>query len=178
MCGEQLLIRCLFQQKPGSPPRVRGTASLTVTFRDNARITPACAGNSYRNSDKTFSERDHPRVCGEQAHIFDNIENGGGSPPRVRGTAIPAHKAPQARRITPACAGNRYLHPGFCTTQEDHPRVCGEQAFLRGFLTVRIGSPPRVRGTASRSGKAWPLIRITPACAGNRIAPLLLMMRL
>ena len=66
VCGEQLLIRCLFQQKPGSPPRVRGTAPLTCSYVYPSRITPACAGNSGGHLRLCRVYGDHPRVCGEQ----------------------------------------------------------------------------------------------------------------
>ena len=67
VCGEQLLIRCLFQQKPGSPPRVRGTVYPRKQAKMDARITPACAGNRPSTRQQSGSLRDHPRVCGEQA---------------------------------------------------------------------------------------------------------------
>jgi len=47
--------------------------------------------------------------------------------------------------------------------------VCGEQPNGGWCRVVIRGSPPRVRGTeiSRRRGDAW--IRITPACAGNRV---------
>ena len=57
----------------------------------------------------------------------------------------------------------------FQTNVKDHPRVCGEQFIPALVFTRKIGSPPRVRGTAV-SGKVRRLWdRITPACAGNSI---------
>ena len=90
---------------------------------------------------------DHPRMCGEQMFSKEETASYKGSPPRVRGTAI----EPQARgswhRITPACAGNRFLSNPLHAFMWDHPRVCGEQRRpYRHFLQLG-GSPPRVRGT-------------------------------
>ena len=49
----------------------------------------------------------------------------------------------------------------------DHPRVCGEQTDPLRKGQIRLGSPPRVRGTGGyRVGAIWSY-RITPACAGN-----------
>ena len=53
----------------------------------------------------------------------------------------------------------------------DHPRVCGEQATLDGGHGVRLGSPPRVRGTGGDTFMIQVDGRITPACAGNRCPP-------
>ena len=45
--------------------------------------------------------------------------------------------------------------------------MCGEQLWKPPSIISRIGSPPRVRGTAFRQTiRRWEL-RITPACAGN-----------
>ena len=71
-------------------------------------------------------------------------------------------------RITPACAGNSLL-PWMCQEPDkDHPRVCGEQTSGRITFASWCGSPPRVRGTELNLYEHYGLIRITPACAGNR----------
>ena len=70
-------------------------------------------------------------------------------------------------RITPACAGNRSLQFERYATVRDHPRVCGEQAYIFGRLLLVWGSPPRVRGTDLPIGFCSLRQRITPACAGN-----------
>ena len=46
VCGEQMRdihTRC---REEGSPPRVRGTATVQILCGPGYRITPACAGNS------------------------------------------------------------------------------------------------------------------------------------
>ena len=116
-----------------------------------------------------ISTPDHPRVCGEQHYHIYHIDDGGGSPPRVRGTASSYPLALSIRRITPACAGNRvhYIVPSVWLP--DHPRVCGEQ-IREGYANACcVGSPPRVRGTALDIGSIPIESRITPACAGNRL---------
>ena len=47
VCGEQKWDRCQYMGLIGSPPRVRGTGKMTDETERNARITPACAGNSH-----------------------------------------------------------------------------------------------------------------------------------
>ena len=46
VCGEQWASISANAASSGSPPRVRGTADRRATRRADARITPACAGNS------------------------------------------------------------------------------------------------------------------------------------
>ena len=111
---------------------------------------------------------DHPRVCGEQCTTQRAVDSVKGSPPRVRGTVIIALRRSTRKRITPACAGNRkYFYFGMLPG-EDHPRVCGEQAWALSRKFPPKGSPPRVRGTDGHARGDGYGLRITPACAGNR----------
>ena len=55
-----------------------------------SRITPACAGNSAAAPWRQKSPGDHPRVCGEQSIKAASEASMEGSPPRVRGTAVPS----------------------------------------------------------------------------------------
>ena len=48
--------------------------------------------------------------------------------------------------ITPAYAGKRAAANFHLGTTRDHPRVCGEKAFVRSCCASRTGSPPRMRG--------------------------------
>ena len=91
-----------------------------------------------------------------------------GSPPRVRGTAIRRASIISKTRITPACAGNRYLLTQDFEDCQDHPRVCGEQQVWLWRTRYKRGSPPRVRGTVQAQLLNQTCDRITPACAGNR----------
>ena len=49
--------------------------------------------------------------------------------------------------------------------------MCGEQTSKKIFWPGRVGSPPRVRGTAELADCKIPCTRITPACAGNSGSP-------
>ena len=46
--------------------------------------------------------------------------------------------------------------------------MCGEKPLKRSLNALPIGSPPRVRGKASKSSVTPSSKRITPACAGKR----------
>ena len=87
MCGEQTESKVQLAKNAGSPPRVRGTVTHYVFKHHTARITPACAGNSYCAARQREIAGDHPRVCGEQTMAMAEAAIFGGSPPRVRGTA-------------------------------------------------------------------------------------------
>ena len=107
-------------------------------------------------------------MCGEQDILRHKFRNHLGSPPRVRGTARLAHIQRDRAGITPACAGNRRKFNAPIAENGDHPRVCGEQVSSYPAHRDRLGSPPRVRGTAKRGLPHKAHGGITPACAGNR----------
>jgi len=188
VCGEQPPMACPAADPPGSPPRVRGTADSAESYDARIRITPACAGNSCTRTCTRAWPGDHPRVCGEQPHVVCQPVALMGSPPRVRGTGSDAKPLSSLVRITPACAGNSFAFTRGDLNMRDHPRVCGEQVVSVSTCVLWLGSPPRVRGTATLH---QPLLgvpgspprvrgtdtlkfdrmeghRITPACAGNR----------
>ena len=127
MCGEKFGKEAFAWPVIGSPPRVRGEALRAPALPVNLRITPACAGRSGLQRNKTVKSGDHPRVCGEKGHSQKCEKSGGGSPPRVRGEAVDAARAGFAPGITPACAGRRLCNADALRLVEDHPRVCGEK---------------------------------------------------
>ena len=106
-------------------------------------------------------------MCGEKTLDYPPLFKGWGSPPRVRGKVLDVQVQYNAGRITPACAGKRYLSASRCSSAQDHPRVCGEK--IQPFIKLHecLGSPPRVRGKASCPHQNHFGIGITPACAGK-----------
>ena len=91
-----------------------------------------------------------------------------GSPPRMRGKGLVCLERDIRVGITPACAGKRPMHSISCLSCRDHPRVCGEKAFVRSCCASRTGSPPRMRGKVARFVRLTFLQWITPAYAGKR----------
>ena len=134
----------------GSPPRVRGEVLTSSASRFAGRITPACAGRRQGRGTPCAPAPDHPRVCGEKRQRSEPRAAHLGSPPRVRGEVSACH-GPRARF-------------------GDHPRVCGEKKSFVAFHLVSSGSPPRVRGEGCARRENRPDRRITPACAGRRMA--------
>ena len=90
-----------------------------------------------------------------------------GSPPRVRGKVFLQSFPFPHIRITPACAGKRYLRPPAPILIQDHPRVCGEKTAQIAEILNLPGSPPRVRGKVCTHLWTVERDRITPACAGK-----------
>ena len=148
---------------------MRGKAGFLRPSSFLTGITPAYAGKSQTEFCGTTSKRDHPRVCGEKS------ERGGlrmprpGSPPRMRGKGFPGPLGNIMQRITPAYAGKSFSCDLRRRTSTDHPRVCGEKATQKLFLSQVIGSPPRMRGKAVYPVRSRVHTRITPAYAGKRL---------
>ena len=71
-------------------------------------------------------------------------------------------------RITPAYAGKSSGASRRQSSQQDHPRLCGEKfAFGTGRSGV-TGSPPPMRGKVSQADQDERGHGITPAYAGKR----------
>ena len=153
----------------GSPPLARGTVAVVNGKFDNARITPACAGNSMSTLSRPHIGRDHPRLRGEQFKTAALSGSPLGSPPLARGTVWSASTMYGLLRITPACAGNRHFQMARKQRLKDHPRLRGEQVKRKEGRSKMEGSPPLARGTEMRGHFGAESMGITPACAGNRL---------
>ena len=134
-----------------------------------ARITPAYAGKRYFRAVCVPRFWDHPRVCGEKLSVFCCVSLPTGSPPRMRGKAMPTTSGGNWHRITPAYAGKSDRSRAYWRAPKDHPRVCGEKGFPPLPCTGSLGSPPRMRGKGRCNFSVWDSRRITPAYAGKRL---------
>ena len=65
MCGENYELANEDDFNKGSPPRVRGKRRYYMGLWTGERITPACAGKTASGHFRDYTEKDHPRVCGE-----------------------------------------------------------------------------------------------------------------
>ena len=93
VCGEKLPASEVVPESVGSPPRMRGKAVYGVWHHRGQGITPAYAGKSALAVIMPHAPEDHPRVCGEKLmppRIGFWLR---GSPPRVRGKAVPPRSA-------------------------------------------------------------------------------------
>ena len=85
----------------------------------------------------------------------------------MRGKAGTESSTPTSARITPAYAGKRAEQAHSMSCSEDHPRVCGEKSGSCFFLSIVLGSPPRMRGKEIAFDLYGVVIGITPAYAGK-----------
>ena len=152
---------------PGSPPRRRGKASFSGTFRPGVGITPAQAGKSRRLCPSGRRSKDHPRAGGEKAAYLRAVCGPRGSPPRRRGKGSAGLGGRDGLRITPAQAGKSFFGAAEGITGQDHPRAGGEKVFHVCRLRNFQGSPPRRRGKVDLVVVKHRLSGITPAQAGK-----------
>ena len=156
-------------QSIGSPSRMRGKGGRTGSSGRYTGITPAYAGKRCRSPAFRSMPWDYPRMCGEKSPPGKFFFMTVGTPPRVRGKAVPVAAVAVAAGITPARAGkscrSRYAH----RSRGDHPRVCGEKSPHIGGSRFKPGSPPPVRGKDGRGVVLNVLDRITPAYARKSI---------
>ena len=85
MCGEKLTMVHPCLRLKGSPPHVRGKDTPIGETGAMSGITPACAGKSSGRMQRSGTNGDHPRMCGEKVSFFYALHDGLGSPPHVRG---------------------------------------------------------------------------------------------
>ena len=155
----------------GSPPHMRGKASMADRKRKPVWITPAHAGKSCNGSVIFTISGDHPRTCGEKQTQFRALCATMGSPPHMRGKGGGGRTIGLVGGITPAHAGKSPWPPGRFPGPRDHPRTCGEKIWLPDCNLKTVGSPPHMRGKESEDLRQYKPIGITPAHAGKRHPP-------
>ena len=89
----------------------------------------------------------------------------------MRGKVVLLSAIRSSRRITPACAGKSRNDSRPHCSGRDHPRVCGEKLDDACKSLAFQGSPPRVRGKVLEEEQRHRRHGITPACAGKRCLP-------
>ena len=169
VCGEKAEWFRANRYYEGSPPRMRGKVGLPPPFLSMRRITPAYAGKSPKFRNRLDVYKDHPRVCGEKTYRDSPTYPAAGSPPRMRGKASGPGVLSSLSGITPAYAGKSPVRELLLIVSRDHPRVCGEKASRFSIASIRLGSPPRMRGKDRRETDTEVVDRITPAYAGKRL---------
>ena len=131
LCGEHQTLEATNIEKGGSPPLMRGTQVSTSKYYIEGRITPAYAGNTWKEGEEIEFSWDHPRLCGEHQIAPVKWFKSEGSPPLMRGTRNKFCRNRQNNRITPAYAGNTGKEHLKAYRYKDHPRLCGEHISYR-----------------------------------------------
>ena len=167
MRGEYLYDRMQWKLAEGSPPLARGILRRYSFFFSFSGITPACAGNTKKNTTLNQQNWDHPRLRGEYVGVTVDDYYIMGSPPLARGILMVAFGASAVFGITPACAGNTRARIKPMNLNRDHPRLRGEYYICVIQIQIYQGSPPLARGILHLCYSNTNLSGITPACAGN-----------
>ena len=131
------------------------------------RITPACAGKTWRQRRRWWQTSDHPRMRGEDRKIIFRHTPKWGSPPHARGRRRQSPQRHGIWGITPACAGKTGGGLIRGSRGTDHPRMRGENGTRPAIRRPARGSPPHARGKQALFVADDFAVRITPACAGK-----------
>ena len=164
-----LYIRSGSGARPGDTTRTTPPAAPLTAFPVNARVIPACAGNSRGAARRSGRVSGHPCVCGEQGSNRPSSASLYGSSLRVRGAVFGSRCGGTHIRVIPACAGNSLPWVQTPSGIPGHPCACGEQDAFR-ICIAATGSSLRVRGTVVRRVPRGRADGVIPACAGNRCA--------
>ena len=84
MCGKNNLLRNDVQEAVGSPPRMREELKFTYVAMEQHGITPAHAGRMREPATSGNDYQDHPRACGKNHIMIEEMESQPASPPRMR----------------------------------------------------------------------------------------------
>ena len=68
-CGEHSLPFHSWMPVTGSSPRMRGARGPVLQGPSCGRIIPADAGSTSKEARRIMEHEDHPRGCGEHAHL-------------------------------------------------------------------------------------------------------------
>ena len=147
VCGEHNLLGQLTRMIEGSSPRMRGAPKLGAITAAHPGIIPAYAGSTCAARARSWSARDHPRVCGEHSATVFLISPCWGSSPRMRGAPRLRIPWPAACGIIPAYAGSTTRIDTTFETGEDHPRVCGEHYMDESHSISPAGIIPAYAGS-------------------------------
>ena len=88
---------------------MRGKAAVSRAAGVEVGITPAYAGKRLVVNMVSMHLKDHPRLCGEKGDLEIAMIPESGSPPPMRGKAVPYTRKICLYGITPAYAG-KSLH--------------------------------------------------------------------
>ena len=146
---------------------MRGKRPELYRSARSRRIIPARAGQTPTRAATTPATADHPRACGANVGVRQDITYKVGSSPRVRGKQWHVFEFRAEHRIIPARAGQTCHHGELAEPVTDHPRACGAN---HGGVVVYVqppGSSPRVRGKPLAPAGHMAFARIIPARAGQ-----------
>ena len=146
VCGENCQVLFLWSVPHGTSPRMRGKRFPKNRSQFWTRNIPAYAGKTVNCDAEHNSRREHPRVCGENLYSVLPVRCKAGTSPRMRGKRGLVQPRLGAFRNIPAYAGKTTLRGSVHLTEEEHPRVCGENQIFSKRGMASLGTSPRMRG--------------------------------
>ena len=165
-CGAHPMGASTMTSIRGSSPRMRGSLLDGRQLEGRRGIIPAHAGLTLHRLQCGIYLWDHPRACGAHTMVWENLNGGEGSSPRMRGSPLIFWSRHQSFRIIPAHAGLTWYAHGWRPHLGDHPRACGAHTFSCASFIAALGSSPRMRGSRLRHTTAVDDNGIIPAHAG------------
>ena len=105
VCGENPARNAPTGRRAGSSPRMRGKQNARYPELNAMGLIPAYAGKTFSRLVGRDSTRAHPRVCGENSRSDQDILDGAGSSPRMRGKRSQRFQLTVHARLIPAYAG-------------------------------------------------------------------------
>ena len=148
---------------------MRGKVMLPILPTISGRITPAYAGKRQAFYHRCGAPKDHPRLCGEKSTTGIRVNGSSGSPPPMRGKVSSSLPKSIGEGITPAYAGKSLYHRAKCSSDRDHPRLCGEKFRLHYVARDRWGSPPPMRGKVFQPSAVRRTAEDHPRLCGEKI---------
>ena len=129
--GEDPSITNIETGVAGSPPHTRGRFPKINGEYPVGGFTPAYAGKIWLFQTHAGSCRVHPRIRGEDPGPVSRLAVDEGSPPHTRGRFKSADNDLPEDRFTPAYAGKIFSISVVTVKRWVHPRIRGEDNFIR-----------------------------------------------
>ena len=146
VCGDNGNGHGGYAQAGWNIPAYAGKTLVTVLHFPKPEDIPAYAGKTH-SSDGVFAGAwEHPRVCGENKPRSRCWPCAYGTSPRMRGKQRCVSGRNLLRRNIPAYAGKTPRWSKQCSTNTEHPRVCGENGGTLETTLLGKGTSPRMRG--------------------------------
>ena len=124
-CGGNQEVGAAAPLIPGASPRLRGKHVES----DERALAPGCvpapAGETPSRSGRPRCWSEHPRACGGNSWVPNEVRGQHGASPRLRGKRLPLRHRAGHPRCIPAPAGETTRARIPTTANSVHPRACG-----------------------------------------------------
>ena len=140
------MIRLLFGFVSGLSPRLRGNVAAVPDKQGVNGSIPALAGERPDWKLLRLPVKVYPRACGGTSHYSKMGKVDRGLSPRLRGNGTMKIAGKERNGSIPALAGERCSVQSALHVSGVYPRACGGTLLILGFMILRVGLSPRLRG--------------------------------